>query len=117
MAGILLYTAAGDSEGTLGGLVGLGRPERFEMVFRRALNRVAWCSADPVCSEELGGKGSRLANLAACHSCVLLPETSCEAMNHGLDRATLVGMPDNREVGAFSEYLESMLTLVTADAK
>jgi len=29
MAGILLYTAAPDSEGTLGGLVSLGRPDQL----------------------------------------------------------------------------------------
>ena len=61
MAGILIYTAAGDSEGTLGGLVRLGRQERLGPVVRRALSRAAWCSADPVCSENLGGQGSRLA--------------------------------------------------------
>src|SRR5262249_4989311 len=55
MAGILIYTAAGDSEGTLGGLVRLGRPERIRGVIFRALSRAAWCSADPVCSERLGG--------------------------------------------------------------
>lgn len=65
MAGFLIYTAAGDSEGTLGGLVRLGRPERLGPVVQRALSRAAWCSADPVCSEHLGGQGSRLANLAA----------------------------------------------------
>ena len=29
MAGILIYTAAPDSEGTLGGLVSLGKPEKL----------------------------------------------------------------------------------------
>ena len=59
MAGILIYTAAGDSEGTLGGLVRLGRPERLGDVVRRALSRASWCSADPVCSENLGGQRIR----------------------------------------------------------
>ena len=99
MAGLLIYTAAGDAEGTLGGLVRLGRPERLGAVVERALNRASWCSADPVCSEELGGQGSRLANLAACHACVLLPETSCETINQGLDRAMIVGTPDARRHG------------------
>ena len=99
MAGMLIYTAAGDSEGTLGGLVRLGRPERFGHILRRALSRASWCSADPVCSENLGGQGSRLVNLAACHACVLLPETSCETINQGLDRAMVVGTPDAREHG------------------
>ena len=106
MAGMLIYTAAGDSEGTMGGLVRLGRPERLGGVVRRALNRMSWCSADPVCSEHLGGQGSRLANLAACHACILLPETSCETINHGLDRAMLVGTPEAREQGFFDELLE-----------
>ncbi|MBX3743221.1 MAG: DUF1998 domain-containing protein [Akkermansiaceae bacterium] len=106
MAGILIYTAAGDSEGTLGGLVRLGRPDRLGPVVRRALSRASWCSADPVCSEHLGGQGSRLANLAACHACVLLPETSCETINQGLDRAMVVGLPDDRSLGFFSELLD-----------
>jgi Domain of unknown function (DUF1998) len=111
MAGILIYTAAGDSEGTLGGLVRLGRAERLEAVLRRALIRASWCSADPVCSENLGGQGSRLANLAACHACILLPETSCETVNQGLDRSMIVGTPDDREVGWMSELLSQVFQL------
>lgn len=111
MAGFLIYTAAGDSEGTLGGLVRLGRPERLGPVVQRALSRAAWCSADPVCSEHLGGQGSRLANLAACHACVLLPETSCETINQGLDRAMIVGTPDDRDRGFMAELLESAYSL------
>lgn len=108
MAGILVYTAAGDSEGTLGGLVRLGRPERLSTIVRRALSRASWCSADPVCSENLGGQGSRLANLAACHACALLPETSCETVNQGLDRGMVVGTPENRKPGWMAELLEQV---------
>jgi hypothetical protein len=111
MAGILIYTAAGDSEGTLGGLVRLGRQERLTPVVRRALSRASWCSADPVCSENLGGQGSRLANLAACHACVLLPETSCETVNQGLDRAMIVGTADNRKPGWMAEILEDVYVM------
>ncbi len=111
MAGLLIYTAAGDSEGTLGGLVRLGRPERLDAVVLRALSRASWCSADPVCSEHLGGQGSKLANLAGCHACVLLPETSCETINHGLDRAMVVGTPDARERGFMSDLLEDVYEL------
>jgi hypothetical protein len=106
MAAFMIYTAAGDAEGTLGGLVRLGRPERLGPVVRRALGRASWCSADPVCSEHLGGQGSKLANLAACHACVLLPETSCETINQGLDRAMVVGTPEARERGFMSSLLE-----------
>jgi hypothetical protein len=107
MAALLIYTAAGDAEGTLGGLVRLGHPERLYQVMRRALSRASWCSADPVCSENLGGQGSKLANLAACHACSLLPETSCETVNQGLDRAVVVGTPDDREPGFLSALLET----------
>jgi hypothetical protein len=86
MAGILIYTATGDSEGTLGGLVRLG----VESIIRQAVSRASWCSADPVCSENLGGQGSRRVNLAACHACTLLPETSCETFNQGMYRAMIV---------------------------
>jgi hypothetical protein len=106
MAGFMIYTAAGDSEGTLGGLVRLGRPERLGPVFRRALGRASWCSADPVCSEHLGGQGSKMANLAACHACVLLPETSCETINQGLDRAMVIGTPEARGHGFMSQLLQ-----------
>lgn len=105
MAGMLIYTAAGDSEGTMGGLVRLGRPDRLGAIILRALARASWCSADPVCSENLGGQGSKLANLAACHSCTLLPETACETINHGLDRAMVVGTPDDRGPGFMSGLL------------
>lgn len=110
MAGILIYTSAGDSEGTMGGLVRLGQPERLGAIVRRAIGRASWCSTDPVCSENLGGQGSRQVNLAACHSCVLLPETSCETINQGLDRALLVGTPENRTPGYLAELVETYST-------
>ncbi|MFD2271451.1 hypothetical protein ACFS07_10665 [Undibacterium arcticum] len=53
----------------------------------------------------MGGQGSRLANLAACHACILLPETSCETINQGLDRAMIVGTPDDRRPGLMSDLL------------
>jgi hypothetical protein len=115
MAGLLVYTAAGDSEGTLGGLVKLGRPEYLADVIERALSRASWCSADPICSEHLGGSGSRLANLAACHACALLPETSCETINHGLDRGALLGTPAAPDKGFLSELISSG-RLVTSEA-
>jgi hypothetical protein len=51
MAGVLLYTAAPDSEGTLGGLVSLGEPEHLEPLLRQALERAQLCSSDPLCAE------------------------------------------------------------------
>jgi Domain of unknown function (DUF1998) len=111
MAAFMIYTAAGDAEGTLGGLVRLGRPERLGPIVQRAVSKASWCSADPVCSEHLGGQGSMLANLAACHACLLLPETSCETINQGLDRAVIVGTPDAREHGFLAELLEQAYSI------
>ena len=92
MAGILIYTAAGDSEGTMGGLVRLAGPESFGRILVNALEEAHWCSGDPVCREAArsGGQGPDSLNLAACHSCALLPETSCEHFNKFLDRSVLV---------------------------
>jgi hypothetical protein len=100
MNGFLLYTASGDSEGTLGGLVAQAVPGRFERLVHDALARASWCSNDPVCMESPDG-GAFSSNLAACHSCVLLPETSCEEGNQLLDRALLSGTVDDPDVGFF----------------
>jgi hypothetical protein len=100
MNGFLIYTASGDSEGTLGGLVAQGAPRRFERLVHDALARCSWCSNDPVCMESPDG-GAFSSNLAACHSCVLLPETSCEEGNRLLDRALLAGTIDDPDVGLF----------------
>ena len=100
MQGVLIYTASGDSEGTLGGLVRQGEPDRLKAIVGRAIRRTQWCSSDPVCIES-AGQGSDNANLAACHGCVLLPETSCETGNRLLDRGLLVGTPEAPEIGFF----------------
>lgn len=100
MAGILIYTAAGDSEGTMGGLVRMGRPGRLEAVLQTAVERGRWCSTDPVCIESTG-QGPDSCNLAACHCCALLPETSCELQNRLLDRAVIVGGLGDRSLGFF----------------
>jgi Domain of unknown function (DUF1998) len=102
MSGILIYTAAGDSEGTMGGLVRMGEPEFLGRTIARALDRARWCSSDPVCIES-SGQGPDSCNLAACHSCALLPETSCEQQNRLLDRGLLVGVLDNPQAGYFSQ--------------
>ena len=105
MAGILIYTAAGDSEGTLGGLVRMGKPDHLEPVIQRACEEAQWCAADPVCME-LGdgpGQGPDSCNLAACHNCGLVPETACEAYNRFLDRGLVVGAMSNSAIGFFSE--------------
>lgn len=102
MAGILIYTAAGDCEGTMGGLVQQGRAGRFEAILRGAVHDALWCSSDPLCIESRG-QGIDSLNLAACHACALLPETSCEEGNRLLDRGVLIGEPDRPEIGFLAE--------------
>ncbi|AQS59524.1 hypothetical protein B0537_10795 [Desulforamulus ferrireducens] len=106
MGGILIYTAAGDSEGTMGGLVRMGKPGYFEPVVKRALENAKWCSADPVCMEMAlrGGQGPNSCNLAACHNCALVPETACEEFNMFLDRGLVVGDISNDKLGYFNTF-------------
>jgi hypothetical protein len=98
MAGFLIYTATSDSAGSLGGVVAEAEPGRLEASFYELAAKTSWCSADPLCieSEPNGVDGL---NLAACHSCALLPEVSCEEMNLLLDRALLVGLPSAPDLG------------------
>lgn len=89
MAGFLIYTAAADSEGTLGGLVSMAEPDTFGRVLERAIARAQLCSSDPLCAEHTPTPEDRTLHGAACHSCLFLPETSCERNNRLLDRAAL----------------------------
>lgn len=103
MSGVLIYTAAGDAEGTMGGLVRMGKPGYFEPTLLTALDEAHWCSADPVCMEiGAAGQGPDSCNMAACHNCALVPETACEEFNRFLDRALVVGTHDDPSVGFFS---------------
>lgn len=104
MQGVLVYTASGDSEGTLGGLVRQGVPRRLRALVVNSIRRMKWCSSDPVCIESQG-QGSDNANLAACHGCVLLPETSCEKGNRLLDRGLIVGSTDDPSIGFFDNMV------------
>ncbi len=104
MAGVLIYTATSDSAGSLGGLVTQGESVRLAQAVRSAVHRAEWCSADPLCVET-DSSGAGGTNLAACHACVMLPETSCEHNNGLLDRALLVGTPEDPSIGFFSHLL------------
>ena len=88
MAGLLIYTSTSDADGTMGGLSRQAAPSRFEHSFLRAVGFQELCSADPLCSGGLASDGAS-GNHAACHSCVFLPETSCESFNSFLDRTLL----------------------------
>jgi hypothetical protein len=104
MSGLLLYTASGDSEGTLGGLVRQGEPGNLECTIKAALANASICSSDPLCIES-EGQGTYTLNLAACHACGLLPETSCEEGNLLLDRVLVLGTPGKVSIGYFSDLL------------
>lgn len=93
MAGVLLYTSASDSDGTLGGLVELGKEENLMPLLREGLHLTRICSSDPLCSEydpSNQDDGALNIHLAACHVCSYVAETSCEVSNRYLDRALLV---------------------------
>lgn len=92
MAGVLLYTATSDNEGTLGGLEREGLSDRIAGTVQRALGRLEWCSSDPLCMSGVNTTSDPL-NGAACHSCLFVPETACELFNRSLDRAVLIGRP------------------------
>lgn len=89
-AGILIYTAAGDAQGTLGGLVRLGAPDKLVPLLLAALDDADVCSNDPVCIES-DSQGASNLNLSACHGCSLVSETSCETSNRLLDRQLVLG--------------------------
>lgn len=90
MAGILIYTAAPDSEGTLGGLVNLGEPATFGRHLDQALEQMSLCASDPLCAEHHPHHDGATLHGAACHACQFAPETSCERGNKYLDRVVLV---------------------------
>lgn len=102
MAGIFIYTASGDAEGTLGGLVRQGRPDAFPQILRKAVASAKTCSNDPVCIMSRG-QGRDSLNLAACHACALLPETCCEERNAFLDRGVIIGTYEHPNIGFWSD--------------
>jgi hypothetical protein len=105
MAGVLIYTATPDADGTLGGLCRQAEPDRFVELVRDGIKHLEWCSSDPLCIDGAMTQSEPL-NHAACHACMLVSETSCEEFNRLLDRTTLVGTPADRSLGYFSPVLD-----------
>jgi hypothetical protein len=99
--GVLLYTGTTDAEGTLGGLIQVGR--RIHEHVRNALEMGELCSNDPVCSQHdpQSQHEHRFLHGAACHGCLLIAETSCEQHNDFLDRALVVPTVDNLGIQFF----------------
>ncbi len=88
MNGVLIYTIAG-SEGSYGGLTSLCDDTKIDKLIQSAIMRAKDCATDPICYHT-SGQGVGNLNLAACFSCSLLPETSCESFNSFLDRRLLI---------------------------
>lgn len=101
--GVLLYTGTSDAEGTLGGLVQVGR--RIHDHIRDALEMGELCSNDPVCAQHEPSNlhERRFLHGAACHGCLLISETSCEQHNEFLDRALVVSTVDNLGIEFFKQ--------------
>lgn len=93
MFGVLIYTTDG-SEGSMGGLVWQGRPDLIYRTIINAIERAKACSSDPICWEH----DEETMNYAACFSCSMISETSCEYRNFGLDRRTII----DEDYGYFS---------------
>lgn len=110
MAGLLIYTATPDSDGSLGGLERQGRSSRMNEIIPAAIRSQAWCSNDPLCIQDIS-TFSDPQNLAACHACLMSPETSCEEFNVLLDRAMLVGQPGKKTTGFFAPLLDPLSDL------
>lgn len=103
-AGILIYTAAADSDGTLGGLVELGKPENLGRLLGQALDRAHVCASDPLCAEHDPSKDQSLHG-AACHACSFVSETSCERGNRYLERALVVPTLETSDAALFGDDL------------
>jgi len=56
----------------------------MKKIVENALKSRRFCSNDPVCMEHKSL--DQEPNGAACHTCLMLPENSCECRNHMLDR-------------------------------
>jgi hypothetical protein len=89
MFGFMIKAIEG-TEGSLGGLVSqCDYLDNLNRIINSALERANDCSSDPIC-ENSDGQGVENLNLAACYSCTLLPDISCEMFNSFLDRRLLI---------------------------
>ncbi len=102
MAGILLYTAASDSEGTLGGLVSLGTDLGYHIA--GAIEAMEYCASDPLCAEHVTLENNTLHG-ASCHACLFAPETSCERGNRYLDRSVLISTIEREDLAFFTQVV------------
>jgi hypothetical protein len=106
MCGVLIYTGSPDSEGSLGGLVRLASPQLISDIVTRSMINAKWCGSDPVCLETDPHQSGERISGAACHCCLLVPETACEKFNRELDRSMLVGDAEGHWKGFFDALIQ-----------
>lgn len=100
MLGFMIMAIEG-TEGSLGGLVSqCDDLENLNRIINSAIERAKDCSSDPIC-ENSDGQGVENLNLAACYSCALLPDISCEIFNSFLDRNLLI----DKDFGLFKKEI------------
>ena len=96
-----LVSAFDGTDGYLGGLSNLcNNLENLNEIIHSAISRATDCSSDPICIDS-EGQGVGQLNLAACHSCTLTHETTCELSNLYLDRKLIV----NKDYGYFNSTI------------
>ena len=85
--GILIYNTSPGEDGGMGGLT--GTIKTFRDITNEAETIIKICSNDPLCDDLK--KSADSINGAACYSCLLISETSCEHRNLWLDRHLITG--------------------------
>ena len=88
-AGVLIYATSPGADGTLGGLTSLVDKDALPKIVEKTLRNARGCSNDPICSGRR--RSYRSAIGAACHACLMNPETSCSYHNKFLDRNLVAG--------------------------
>lgn len=85
-AGILIYSATG-SNSSFGGIAALfdNNKSKLDLLIGNSIFRAHDCPNDPICIDE-----EKNGNSGVCYSCNLIPETSCESFNSGLNRKLLI---------------------------
>lgn len=109
MSGILLYTGSSDKEGSLGGLVELGKITNLIPIIKDAFEGALACTNDPECLHNFPHDDT--SNGASCHSCCMVSETACENGNRMLDRGLVVPLCNRENDSYFKELVEKLCQL------
>lgn len=108
MHGILLYTGSSDKEGSLGGLVELGKPNKIQNIIKSAFEKALICTNDPECM--LNPINDDL-NISACHACCMISETACENGNRLLNRQFVVPISEDDDIAFFKNLVKDMCNI------